>query len=134
MGALPESAAGMVECFCQPGMASAWRTERRQDSSLYAGFAYGFDDGYSLMAALPAAWKAEPHWGDWPYQIGWRHDRDLAVLIYCEGDLAIEIADDQAAYAELLRRTNAELALSSEDERDFVDWLTRRLARGNDDG
>jgi hypothetical protein len=127
MAALPETATGMVGRFCQPGMASAWRSEQREHSTFHAGFAYGFD-GYGLMAALPSTWQAEPHWGDWPYYVGWRHDQDRAVLIYCEGDLSIEIADSQEAYLELLRRTNHAMTSTSEDERAFLDWLEAHLA------
>jgi hypothetical protein len=133
MAALPETATGMVERFCQPGMGSAWCSELRTTSTFHAGFAYGIDDGYSLMGNLPTSWKAEPHWADWPYEIGWRHDRDRAVLIYCEGDLSIEIADSHDAYLELLRRTNTEMALSTEDEQAFLDWLGRRLGGGEHD-
>jgi hypothetical protein len=129
MATLPATAIGILAHFCQPGMASAWRSEQRERSFYNAGFAHGFDTGYDLVAVLPGTWRIEPHWGEWPYYIGWRHDRDLAVLIYCEGDLSVEIAEDRAAYLELLRRTNAELAMSTEDEQAFLDRLASWLAR-----
>ena len=107
---LPATATEMIALLCQPGMESAWRSERRPDSSFHAGFAAHGGDGYDFMAKLPPSWQAVPEWGDWPYLIGWRNDLDRAVMTYCEGDLSVEVADDRDGYLRLLRRTTNELA------------------------
>jgi hypothetical protein len=109
-------------------MESAWRSERRADTNFNAGFAPPGGDGYSFMAALPRTWIAVPQWGDWPYLIAWRHDRDRAVLTYCEGDLSVEIADDHTSYVGLLRRTTDQIAASPEDGAAFLAWLDKTLA------
>jgi hypothetical protein len=96
-------------------------------SSFHAGFAPPGDDGYSFMAALPRTWNVVPQWGDWPYLVGARHDRDRAVLTYCEGDLAIELADDHDSYVQLLHRTTGEIAASAEDGTDFLALLDKTL-------
>jgi hypothetical protein len=120
---LPATAQGIIALLCQPGMESAWRNKRRPTSTFHAGFAGG-GDGYDLMAKLPRSWQPVPQWGDWPYLIGWRHNHDRAVLIYCEGDLSVEVAHDQPAYLDLLDRTTRELA----DDPDDRAQLLRSLA------
>ena len=72
---LPATAQGIIALLCQPGMQSAWRSERRPTSTFHAGFAVGRGDGYDLIAKLPRTWQVVPEWGDWPYLIGWRHER-----------------------------------------------------------
>jgi hypothetical protein len=111
---LPATAQGIIALLCQPGMESAWRNKRRPTSTFHAGFTGG-GDGYDLMAKLPRSWQVIPQWGDWPYLIGWRHNHDRAVLIYCEGDLSVEVADDERAYLDLLERTTRELADDPDD-------------------
>lgn len=125
---LPSSATKMIALLCQPAMESAWRSERRTDTSFHAGFAPPGGDGYSFIAALPRTWIAVPQWGDWPYLIGARHDRDRAVLTYCEGDLSVEVADDHDSYVRLLRRTTEQLAATPEDGASFLAWLDKTLA------
>jgi hypothetical protein len=125
---LPASAVKMISLLCQPGRQSAWRSERRTDTNFHAGFAPPASDGYGFMAALPRTWIPVPQWGDWPYLIGWRHDRDRAVLTYCEGDLAVELADDHASYVRLLRRTTEQIAASPKDRDAFLAWLDKTLA------
>jgi hypothetical protein len=120
---LPATAAGMIGLLCQPGIESARRSERRPDSNFHAGFACHAGEGYDFMAALPAGWQPAPEWGDWPYLIGWRHDRDRAVMTYCEGDLSIEIADTVDAYLRLLRRTTEQIAANPEDSVNFLRLL-----------
>jgi len=124
---LPSNASGIIALLCQPGMESAWRNERRPTSSFHAGFAPSGGDGYSFMAALPRDWVAVPDWGEWPYLIGWRHDPDRSVLIYCEGDLSVEVADDLTSYIELLRLTTEEMAASAEDGSAFLARLDKTL-------
>ena len=125
---LPASAAKMIALLCQPGMESAWRSERREHSSFHAGFAPPRGDGYSFIAALPRTWILVPQWGDWPYLIGAHHNRDRAVLTYCEGDLAIEVADNHDSYVELLRRTTEEIPASADDGATFLAWLEKTLS------
>jgi hypothetical protein len=131
---LPSTATGVIALLCQPGMESAWRTERRATSSFHASFAPPGSDGYSFMAALPRDWAAVPEWGDWPHLIAWRHNPDHAVLTYCEGDLSVEVADDHTAYLELLRRTTAELAQSDADAERFLTRLEISASRQNHAG
>jgi hypothetical protein len=102
--------------FCQPGMASSWRDDRdhRRRVTRYAGAAsyamtypatYGFDDGYSMMGALPSNWQLISEAGDLPYLMFWADPAQRALLSYCEGDFAIDVADDDAAFRDLVRRT-----------------------------
>jgi hypothetical protein len=122
---LPATAADLIALLCQPGMESAWRSERRSDSSFHAGFAPPGGDGYDVLAALPASWQLVPEWGDWPYLIGWRHNRDRAVMTYCEGDLSVEVADDHDAYLDLLRRTTADMPASEQDAARFLTRISQ---------
>jgi hypothetical protein len=119
----------MIALLCQPGMASAWRNERRSDSNFHAGFAPHGGDGHDFIAALPASWQVVPEWGDWPYLIGWHNNRDRAVMTYCEGDLSVEVADHLDGYIRLLRRTTKEIATSPEDGANFLRRLDSALAR-----
>ena len=124
---LPSTANGIITLLCQPGMESAWRSERRPTSTFEAGFAPLGCDGYSFMSHLPRPWQVVPEWGDWPYQIGWRHNPDRAVLVYCEGDISVETADDLESYVDLLRRTTKEMPASHEDGAAFLARLDKTL-------
>ena len=123
---LPATAAEMIALLCQPGMESAWRNERRSDSSVHAGFAAHGGDGYDFMATLPRSWRIVPEWGDWPYLIAWRNDRDHAVVTYCEGDLSVEVADSSSSYHQLLACTTRELTLEPEDCERYLALLAAR--------
>ena len=126
---LPATAAGVIALFCQPGMQSAWRSERRPDSHFHAGSASASGgDGYDFMAALPANWQPVPEWGDWPYLIGWRNDPERAILTYCEGDLSVEVADTPDAYLRLLRRASEQMPASPADGAAFIGRLDAALA------
>lgn len=106
------TAAGVIARLCQPGMASGWRDRRDEEArtSTRAGFAgYPYvDDGYELMGGLPREWQILPEVGDWPYNMVWAHPGDRALLRYCEGDLAVEIADDAEAFRALVARERKE--------------------------
>lgn len=131
---LPATATEMIALLSQPGMESAWRSERRPDSIFHAGFAAHGGDGYGFMAALPPSWQPVPEWGDWPYLIGWRNDRDQAVMTYCESDVSVEVADHRDGYLRLLRRTTNELAASRADADEFLRRLDSAHGRGDDAG
>jgi len=109
----------IVETYCRPGFASAWRRERRRHSHFHAGFFRG--GGYLLMelvaggrweitgqAATP--FRVMPEVGDWPLVIFWRNDRERAVLRYCEGDLGVEVFDSDERYRAELERLRREHA------------------------
>jgi hypothetical protein len=129
---LPATAQGIIALLCQPGMESAWRSERRPTSTFHAGFAIGGGDGYDLIAKLPGSWQVVPEWGDWPYLIGWRHQQDRAVLIYCEGDLSVEVADDERAYLDLLERTTRDLAEDPDDRARLLRSLSLAVSSSED--
>ncbi len=132
---LPATAAGMIALFCQPGMASAWRSERRPDSHYHAGSAAASGgDGYDLMAALPGCWQPVPEWGDWPYLVGWRNDHERAVLTYCEGDLSVEVADTPDAYLRLLHRTSQQIPATPDDGAASTARLDAALTDRRQDG
>jgi hypothetical protein len=99
--ALPATAARMVELFATTERESAHEGVRRHTGFLGYPFA---DDGYDVMGKLPAAWRVVPALGDWPYYVVWAHPRDRALMVYIEGDLTIEVADTDAAWAALKRR------------------------------
>jgi hypothetical protein len=129
---LPATAQGIIALLCQPGMESAWRSERRRTSTFHAGFAIGGGDGYDFIAKLPGSWQVIPEWGDWPYLIGWHHQQERAVLIYCEGDLSVEVADDERAYLDLLERTTHELAEDPDDRARLLRSLPLAVSSSKD--
>ena len=129
---LPATAQGIIALLCQPGTQSAWRSERRPMSTFHAGFAIGGGDGYDLIAKLPGSWQVIPEWGDWPYLIGWHHHQDRAVLVYCEGDLSVEIADDERAYHDLLKRTARDLAEDPDDRARLLRSLSLAVSSSAD--
>lgn len=101
----------LIGTFCNEGQGSAWRTEQRPHSIFHAGFCgftgtIGFDDGYSMMAALQdSGWRALPEIGDWPYKVylAWARDEEFALAHYCEGDFAVEVFDGRDAANDALR-------------------------------
>jgi hypothetical protein len=104
----------LIDAYCQPGMQSGWRTERREHSRFHAGFCgydgeRGYDGGHSWIDALMrSGWRPLCDIGDWPLVafMLWRArptDPRFAIVHYCEGDLAIEVFDDKQAAGEALK-------------------------------
>jgi hypothetical protein len=103
-------------------MESAWRSERRPNSTFHGGIAPTGGDGYDFMAAcLATGASSRVRW--LAYEIGWRNDGDRAVLIYCEGDIGIELVDSLDAYFALLERTTRKMAASDDDAANLLDLL-----------
>lgn len=98
----------VIERLCVPAgeRAGAWRTERRADHTLHAGF-LPLGDGNELVAAL-GAWvngghiRLLPDGGEFPYSFSLADDLGLAIIDYCEGDLGVRVFDEREGYARAL--------------------------------
>jgi len=106
----PVTPQALIDLYCQRGMQSGWRSERRESSMFNAGFCgfdgrRGYDDGHGLIENLAAGgWRPLPELGDWPLMVFllWparSSDARFAIAHYCEGDLAIEVFDGKHAAA-----------------------------------
>lgn len=102
-----------VRRFCEAWLSEQGREPVRDaehSTTRYSGFA-GFplcDEGYEFMAKLPG-WRVVSTWGEWPYHIAFVRSEDRAALVYCEGDLTLEVADDGEAWKALIARYEEEL-------------------------
>jgi len=102
-----------IRAACIDGVVTSpgGRREPRRDDAVHTTTYFGWggyplaDDGYSFMGLLPSTWQAMSECGDWPYYIFWAHTGDLAILSYCEGDLALEVADSREAFRALVKAT-----------------------------
>jgi hypothetical protein len=54
------------------------------------------------------------------------------VLIYCEGDLSVEVADDERAYLDLLERTTRDLAEDPDDRARLLRSLSLAVSSSED--
>ena len=111
----------LIDTYCQPGMQSGWRTKHRKHSVFHAGFCgfdghRGYDDGHSWIAELAeSGWRPLPEIGDWPLVafMLWRArpaDPRFAIAHYCEGDMAVEVFNDQHSASQALAKLRREHA------------------------
>lgn len=71
--------------------------EERLDSircTMYRGFV--LKEAYAIT---PEGWETMYAWCDEPYRVIWRSREQRAILTYCEGDLTLELFDDDVALA-----------------------------------
>lgn len=98
----------VIERLCVPlgERACAWRSERRGDHAFHAGFIRDVD-GPGFVAAL-GAWengghiRLLPDGGEFPYSFSLADDLGLAMIDYCEGDIAVRVFDEPETYIRAL--------------------------------
>lgn len=98
------NAARVIERLCVPlgRKAGAWRSERYPDHTFHAGFS-PVGDGPEFVAALDA-WengghiRLLPDGGEFPYSFSLADDLGLAMIDYCEGDVAVRVYDELEEY------------------------------------
>jgi hypothetical protein len=103
----------VIERLCVPEgeKASAWKTERREDHMRHAGFVL-VGDGSEFAAAVgglepESPIQLIPDGGSFPYSFSLKAEAELAMIDYCEGDIAVRVYDDEAGYLRALAEYEA---------------------------
>jgi hypothetical protein len=102
------TAARIIERLCVPigETASAWTSRERDNHTLHAGFVSGVDG--PEFADVCGAYDSKPgivllpDGGEWPYSYSLCSPDELAMIDYCEGDIAVRAYRDENGYRKAL--------------------------------
>ena len=134
LGAVGINAQRVIDRLCVPEgkKAGAWSTKRFEDHMFHAGF-HPLANGHEFVAAL-SAWEEGGHirllpdGGNFPFSFSLAADLELAMIDYCEGDIAVRVYDTREGYVRALD-LYARGPLDSEQRRAGHERLVSRALR-----